>query len=85
MFLMKMLLSLIIETHPAEYFPNAGVFRIIKPVFAEHWQNIIINDGVHPLICTNIPAAEIAVSNAESLTQRFIKCNFMIQVFYLGY
>ena len=38
---------------------------------------------MQPLLGANIPAAEIAVADAEALTQRLIKRNFTVQVFHL--
>ena len=51
--------------------------------YSEHRKNVVVNDGVQPLLGANIPAAEIAVADAEALTQRLIKRDFTVQVFHL--
>ena len=62
--------------------PTLEFVGVVEPVFTEHWKNVIVNDGVQPLLGANIPAAEVAVANAESFTQRFIEGNLTIKVFY---
>ena len=56
---------------------------VVEPVFTEHRKNVVVNDGVQPLFGANISAAEIAVADAEALTQRLIKRNLTVQVFTL--
>ena len=63
--------------------PTLELVGVIKPVFTEHRKNVVINDGMQPLLAANISAAEIAVADAEALTQRLIKRNLTVQVLHL--
>ena len=63
--------------------PPLELIGVVKPVFTEHWKNVVVNDGVQPLLGTNISAAEIAMTDAEALTQRLIKRYFTVQVLHL--
>lgn len=63
--------------------PTLELVGVIKPVFTEHWKNVVVNNGMQPLLGANISAAEIAVADAEALTQRLIKRNLTVQVLHL--
>ena len=65
--------------------PTLELVGVVEPILAEHRKNVVVNDGMHPLLGANIPAAEIAVADAEALTQRFIKRDFTVQVLHLIY
>ena len=62
--------------------PPLELVGVVEPVFTEHRKNVVVNDGVQPLFGANISAAEIAVADAEALTQRLIKGDFTVQVFH---
>ena len=47
--------------------PTLELVGIIKPVFTEHRKNVVVNNGMQPLLGANISAAEIAVADAEAL------------------
>ena len=63
--------------------PPLELVGVVEPVFTEHRKNVVVNDGVQPLFGANISAAEIAVADAEALTQRLIKRNLTVQVLHL--
>lgn len=48
------------------------LIHIIKPILAQHGQNIIINNCLYSLIGAFRLTAQITVSNAESLFEGFI-------------
>ena len=60
--------------------PTLEFVGVVEPVFTKHRKNVIVNDGVQPLLGANIPAAEVAVADTEALTQRLIKRNLTVQV-----
>lgn len=63
--------------------PTLEFIGVVEPVFAEHRKNVIVNDGVQPFLGAYIPAAEIAVADAEALTQRLVKSDLTVQVLHL--
>ena len=76
-----MLLSLIIKHSTQILFPSGKLIRLIEPVLSKHRQNIKFYNRTHPLISAAgfLSSAEIAVSNLESASKRFIICYLFIQ------
>ena len=59
---------------------------LVKPVFRNHRQNVIIYNSLHPVIGTSIfrLAAKIAVSDTESFSEGFISPDRFIELDDLG-
>lgn len=64
--------------------PPLQLIHIIEPILTQHRQNIIVYDCLHPFIGAFCLTAEVAVTNAEALSEGFIKCNLFIQFLDLG-
>ena len=55
---------------------------VVKPVFTQHRENIIIDHRMKPLICADLLTAEIAVPNTETFSKRAVGGDFFVQLFY---
>ena len=70
---MKIPLYSVIYRAFQDILPPLQLSRVVKPVFAEHRNNIIINNGAEPIFGAAFPAAEIAVTYAEALAERLVQ------------
>ena len=66
--------------------PALVFLLVVKPILAQHWQDVVIHNLLHPFIgaAQLITPAEIAVANTESPAQRPIQRNLRVQLNHLG-
>ena len=79
---MKIPLSFIIEYTAQIIFPTLYRLFVIKPIFPKQRDNIAINYGFHPFVCTGdlILSTEIAVADLKSFPQRIILFYLLVQL-----
>ena len=82
---MKILLSFVIEYILQNILPATELVGIVKPIFAQCRQDIVVDDGTKPFFRTYVYTAEIAVTDAEAFAQRLIKGYFTVQILNMGY
>lgn len=82
MFFMKMFLTLVIENTTQILFPISQLLGFVKPVFGKCGKNIEFDNGPHPFISAtqNLSSAEIAVTDLETSSQRFVLQYFPVQL-----